>query len=79
MKLRNTSNKYNIWTYSNQSDCEEFFVNQGNLKPVYLKQDFKYEYITKEPFNEQPRFSAYKNFNTGYFIKTELIINVEFF
>jgi len=45
---------------------EPIIVVRNHLKPLILKQDFKYEYITKEPFNEQPRFSAYKNFNLLY-------------
>ncbi len=45
---------------------EPVIVTRTHLKPLILKQDFKYEYITKEPFNEQPRFSAYKNFNLLY-------------
>ena len=46
--------------------AEPLIVARFHLKTMYLKQDFKYEYITKEPFNEQPRFSAYKNFNLLY-------------
>ena len=36
------------------------------LKPKLITQNFKYEYITNAPFNEHPRFSAYKNFNLLY-------------
>ena len=46
--------------------AEPLIVVRYHLKPMSLKHDFKYEYITKEPFNEQPRFSAYKNFNLLY-------------
>lgn len=45
---------------------EPIIVVRTYLKPVYLKQDFKYEYITRESFNEQPRFFAYRNFNLLY-------------
>ena len=46
--------------------AEPIIVVRTHLCPLFLKQDFKYEYITKESFNVQPRFSAYKNFNLLY-------------
>ncbi|MBO7610818.1 MAG: YfhO family protein [Elusimicrobia bacterium] len=46
--------------------AEPLIIARFHLNPVCLKQDFKYEYITREPFNEQPRFSAYRNFNLLY-------------
>lgn len=41
-------------------------VTRMYLKPKLITQNFKYEYITNAPFNEHPRFSAYKNFNLLY-------------
>lgn len=46
--------------------AEPIVVVRAHLKPIYLTQDYKYEYITRQPFNEQPRFAAYKLFNLLY-------------
>ena len=45
---------------------EPIIVMKLYSRPFFFKNDYKYEYILKEDFNEQPRFASYNRYNLTY-------------